>query len=422
MMKSNKSDDMVKVLSILITFMMIMLSISIFFINKSIIIAKADNIQEESAYSDNNKEDDLFIHVLNKTMTLMEYNYKKNNKNKNSNLAKHFVEKIINFDYQNPKTYLGAQISMIKGVENDLEVVSQRSGGRIDNEDYDTRKIYIPDTDNTVDNSQQIEKEINSNTSSDDIVVFKDDSKTEESSNSNTQNSSDNNNWIVSTPVPPPKKFKHDKSKPLILIYHTHGTESYKPESVGNYHSLNRQYTVIRIGEILKKQLGNSGYKVVHDDTLHDYPSYQGSYNRSLNTLNKNLENEPSLKVVFDVHRDGIDQVDNLENYEELRSKSLIEINGEKVARYSLVVGGGNENIDELKKFAYYIKAISDELYPGLASQVILKKYKYNQYKSDYYALLEVGSNVNTIDESIRTSKYLGEIIDRALRGFVEIN
>ena len=36
---------------------------------------------------------------------------------------------------------------------------------------------------------------------------------------------------------------------------------------------------------------------------------------------------------------------------------------------------------------------------------------KFNQFLSDYSALIEVGSNLNTMDEAMETAKILGEIL-----------
>jgi len=43
---------------------------------------------------------------------------------------------------------------------------------------------------------------------------------------------------------------------------------------------------------------------------------------------------------------------------------------------------------------------------------IIFKPYKFNQYRSNYYALLEMGDTANHIDEAVRTAKYLAEILE----------
>lgn len=424
MKKNNRNYDIVNFLLVLITFMMISLSINIFFINNKVIVAKAESKLDKASNEVEESNENLFIHIINKSMSILEIDYKENGGKDSNLLIKDFFSKAVDFDYKKPESLIKAQIPMIKDVESDIDVHVNLNG----NEDYDTHDIYdakeiVENSNRTITNdSTDSETYQDTNLYEGDIQVI----NLDEKNDAGKQQEVNNQIEIVSTPVPAPKKIEHQMDKPLIFIYHTHGTESYKPETVGNYHSLNRKYTVIRVGEELKNNLENSGFKVIHDDTIHDHPSYEGSYSRSLETLNRNLKATPSLKIVFDIHRDGINQIDELEaaSYEEIRSESCVEIDGEKVARFSIVIGGGNDNVEELKQFAYYIKAISDEMYPGFATKIIIKeskafKYKLNQYKSDYYALFEIGSNANTIEEAERASKYLSQVINQSLRKFV---
>ncbi|SHJ79070.1 stage II sporulation protein P [Paramaledivibacter caminithermalis] len=428
---NNKKYDIISFLLVLITFMMILLSINIFFINNRVIIAKAENTSNKDGNKIEKTKENLFIHIINKSMSILEINYKENGGKDTGSLVKDYLGKVVDLNYKKPKSLIKAQIPLLKDVESDIDTrVSLNS-----DEDYDTRDIYIAEENiNKPANNEsygfESYKENNLYEGDIQIINLNDENENQDGINTNKEKQGSTNKIeIISTPVPPPKKIEHPMNKPLIFIYHTHGTESYKPETIGNYHSLNRKYTVIRVGELMKENLENYGFGVIHDDTIHDHPSYQGSYSRSLDTLNKNLKANPSLKVIFDIHRDGINKIDELEaaSYEGIRRESYTEINGEKVATYSIVIGGGNENVEELKRFAYYIKAISDEMYPGFATKIIIKqskafKYKLNQYKSDYYALFEIGSNANTIEEAERAAKYLSKVINQALKRFVTIN
>ncbi|SHG89219.1 stage II sporulation protein P [Tepidibacter thalassicus] len=212
-----------------------------------------------------------------------------------------------------------------------------------------------------------------------------------------------------------PNKIELAKGKPQILIYHTHGTESYEPESVGNYHSLEKKYSVMAVGENLKKELEKRGFCVLHNMKYHDYPSFNGSYNRSVKTASNILKKYSSIKVIFDIHRDGID-IKNEEMRRKVKSQETVTINGEKVARFSIVVGPESPNRKEVEKFARYITSISNKKYPGLAKKVIVKPYgRFNQFLSNNYALIEIGSNANTIDEALKTTKYLADVLAEVL-------
>ncbi|MCT4507564.1 MAG: stage II sporulation protein P [Tepidibacter sp.] len=213
-----------------------------------------------------------------------------------------------------------------------------------------------------------------------------------------------------------PQKVELVNGKPQILIYHTHSTESYEPERTGNYHSLNRKYSVLAVGEELKKYLEKKGYSVLHNQEYHDYPSFNGSYKRSLKTARSVLSKYDSIKFVFDIHRDGID-IKNEEMRKSVRKQETTIINGEKVARFSIVVGPESPNREKVENFANYIINISNKKYPGLAKKVIVKPYgRFNQFLSNNYALIEIGGNANTIDESLKTAKYLSEILDEVLK------
>ena len=82
----------------------------------------------------------------------------------------------------------------------------------------------------------------------------------------------------------PPQELQIADSvkSPQVLIYHTHTTESYQPVTEGNFHSVNKIGTVREVGDVLAERLEELGYQVIHDETIHDHPSYSQSYSRSL--------------------------------------------------------------------------------------------------------------------------------------------
>ncbi|GAB6084816.1 stage II sporulation protein P [Alkaliphilus crotonatoxidans] len=218
-----------------------------------------------------------------------------------------------------------------------------------------------------------------------------------------------------------PAKVTLEKDQPQILIYHTHGTESYQPASEGNFHTLRKEYSVIAIGEILAKELESQGYRVIHDTTYHDYPSYNGSYSRSLSTAQEILKKHPSIKVIFDVHRDGYDQVETTPNRDNLIRNNQAFINNETTTKFQPVIGSETPNRNEVEAFARLLKTVSDQRYPGFSKEILVKPYgRFNQFLVDHYALLEVGSNANTIEEARKTAYYLAKVIGEALQYIIE--
>lgn len=232
----------------------------------------------------------------------------------------------------------------------------------------------------------------------------------------------DDKSPVAEGEIPKPQgidKINVDREKPYILIYHTHGTEAYLPIKNNTYHTTDKTYNVLTIGEIIGKVLTERGHKVRHIETYHDYPSYTGSYSRSLTTANTKLKEEPNLKIVLDVHRDGVPENASYKN--KALEKMKTTINEKEVATFSMVIGPETPNKDQVLNFAKYIKEVSDSMYPGLCTGIIVKpKGKFNQFLSDHYVLLEVGSNLNTIDEAKETAVLLGEILNEVIRNIQE--
>lgn len=213
--------------------------------------------------------------------------------------------------------------------------------------------------------------------------------------------------------------LKISKEKPYVLIYHTHGTEAYLPIKDDKCHTTDRKYNVLTIGKIITDRLTSYGHKVSHIDIYHDTPSYNKSYVRSLNTITNTMKDNDNLKVVFDIHRDGIEE--DASYIEKAIAQSKIVVNEKNVATFSLVIGPNSPNVDKVLKFAKYIKSVSDHLYPGLCKGIIIKPTgKFNQYVTDYYALIEVGSNLNTIEEAKESSKLIGEILNIVIENIQE--
>lgn len=214
-------------------------------------------------------------------------------------------------------------------------------------------------------------------------------------------------------------KIKIDNDKPYILMYHTHATESYLLSKEDNYRNPDKKYNVMGIGSIISTVLEANGHKVDHVETYHDLPSYNQSYSRSLNTINKKREESSNLKILLDIHRDAV--VENTSNIENIKAKSKIDINGKSVATFSLVVGPDSANKEAVLSFAKYIKAVSDVLYPKLCTGILIKpKGRYNQYLSDYSALIEVGYNFNTMEEANEGAKLVGEILTIVINSIIE--
>lgn len=208
--------------------------------------------------------------------------------------------------------------------------------------------------------------------------------------------------------APKPAAANIDYSKPVVIIYHTHATESYQPVSEGNFHSLAEYGTVREVGDVLTEELEAQGIQVIHDKTIHDSPSYNQSYTRSLETIQTLMGSNESARIIIDLHRDAAAYSGNV--------AMTAAIKNDTVAKYSLVIGTGNPNLEALRLFANHVNETAEKTYPGFSGKIIEKQYKFNQYVSDYHLLLEVGNNQNTIEQAKLTGKYFGRVLAKAIK------
>lgn len=220
-----------------------------------------------------------------------------------------------------------------------------------------------------------------------------------------------------------PLKISLDKKGPKILIYHTHTTESYLKNSsqigvagIPSW-STNPQNTVVRVGEELAQTLRKKyDIEVIHNGTIHDYPNYNAAYSKSLNTASKILKSYPSVKVVIDLHRDGLSL-----NSKKLRAVS--KINGKNTAQIMFVVGTDQRknlkhpNWRENLKFALKLQEKLNQISPGITKPVYLSSNRYNQHLSKQALIIEVGGDGNTMDECIESTKYLARAISEIMKG-----
>lgn len=203
--------------------------------------------------------------------------------------------------------------------------------------------------------------------------------------------------------------FTNVESECKVLIYHTHTSESYTGVSEYSdiYRTEDNNSNVVKVGETLKEALNNYGIYVRHDTTMHDYPSYNGAYKSSLNTVENILKNE-NYDIIIDIHRDALASNSSY--------RPTAQINGETVAKLMFVVGTNaaglkHDNWIENLKFAVSMQQRANELFPGLFRDLHLSTSRYNQHTSNKTVILEVGATGNTIDEACLAMKYFATLM-----------
>lgn len=205
---------------------------------------------------------------------------------------------------------------------------------------------------------------------------------------------------------------------PAVLIVHTHATESYTKtenyqESSG-YRTLNTDYNVVSIGSHIAQKLEAGGIQVLHDTSLHDYPSYTASYENSRESVAQYLKEYPSIRLVLDIHRDAIESSSgNQISY-------TVDCGGKEAAQVMLVVGTDangltHPNWRENMALAMKLCAQLEKNTPGICRPISFRKQRFNQDLSTGALLLEMGAAGNTRQEALLAADLVAQgILDLA--------
>lgn len=206
-----------------------------------------------------------------------------------------------------------------------------------------------------------------------------------------------------------------------VLIYHTHTSEAYALSAPGFYYTdsptrtQNQDASVVAAGEELAKALEARGIGVVHDKTVND-TVFNGSYDRSWEVIQSNLEKHPGIQVTIDLHRDS------MTTEEGVKYKPTAEIGGRKAAQAMLLAGcdadgswGDFPDWRQNLRLMLRIQEKAQALYPGLMRPLSFSNSKYNMNATKGSLLIEVGTEVNTVSEARYTAGLLGEILAETL-------
>lgn len=216
-------------------------------------------------------------------------------------------------------------------------------------------------------------------------------------------------------------------NKPLVLLYHTHTTETYQILDRNFYaegflsRSNDENLNMIRVGKAVAQELEKMGYGVIHDTTVYDNP-YSGAYFRSMDAAQLWLEKYPSIQITVDLHRDAI-QDDN-----GCKTKPVAVIDGKKAAQIMIVSGcqeegNGITDLPEWEKnltFALKLQQSMESMYPGLTRPLFFCARSYNMSLTPCSLLIEIGTDANTLDEAVYSGKMLGRALAKVIDDAVE--
>jgi len=206
-----------------------------------------------------------------------------------------------------------------------------------------------------------------------------------------------------------------DTGDPQVLIVHTHATEAFEQYDAPQYDTRNtwrstdNNRNMVALGAAMAQVLEENGIGVIHDTTQHDYPSYNGSYDRSAKTIKSYLEEYPTIRVVLDLHRDAMQRDDAI-------VKPVTEIGGKKVSQVMIIAAcdDGTMNIPEWRenlRFAVTLQDYMETVSPGLTRPVYFCYRKYNMDLTTGSLLIEFGTNANTLEEGICSAQLCGQAL-----------
>lgn len=209
--------------------------------------------------------------------------------------------------------------------------------------------------------------------------------------------------------------LKQTNDKPQILIYHTHSQEAYDDSRPGV-----EDDTVVGMGSYLAQILHDQyGYNVIHDRTYYDViggkNGYNLAYSEGLAGVTKDLNDNPSIEVVIDLHRNS-------------GAEKLVTINGVETANVMLfnglcrdqngpLVDLDNPNLQDNLAFSFQLQLKARELYPGLFIKNYLKSYRFNMHVRPKYLLMELGTWKNSVQSARNAIGPFAQILDAVLRG-----
>lgn len=214
--------------------------------------------------------------------------------------------------------------------------------------------------------------------------------------------------------------------EPLVLIVHTHGTEGFSADGSTFYseeYNVPRtedvSQNVVAVGKHLAETLNKKGIPTLHCETMHDKESYIAAYDRSAESIRTYLERYPSIRYVFDVHRDSLIRSD----LTKLRPVTLHQ--GEPTAQIMMIIGSGEKSGIDYDWQANLILAeaiqkrlVADTL--GVARQLYLRGATYNQQYAAYGLLLEIGACGNSLAEAKNAASAFADAFAKVIKASAE--
>ena len=214
-------------------------------------------------------------------------------------------------------------------------------------------------------------------------------------------------------------RMQTGKEQPQILIYHSHSQEEFIDSVPGDPST-----TIVGVGAYLATLLRDTyGYNVIHVTDTFDIVDGKldrnQAYTFAQERISQILEENPSVEVVIDLHRDGVPEGKRL----------VTNVNGKETAKIMFFNGLSRTNkngeisylpnsyIKENLAFSLQMMLESKKYYPDLARTIYLRGYRYNLHLRPKTLLVECGAQTNTVQEEMNAMEPLADILNKVLTG-----
>lgn len=199
---------------------------------------------------------------------------------------------------------------------------------------------------------------------------------------------------------------------PQILIYHTHSQEDFADSIPGD-----ESTTIVGMGSYLTTLLQQHGFTVLHNKDVFDMVDGEldrnKAYTRAEPVIAQILEENPSIQIVIDLHRDGVGE--NVHLVKEIDGKPTAQVMFFNGLSYSAKNGSidylENPYIENNLALTMQMKLASDSLVPGFARKVYLKSLRFNLHLHPGAMLIEAGAQTNTVEEMRNAMEVLARVI-----------
>lgn len=214
-------------------------------------------------------------------------------------------------------------------------------------------------------------------------------------------------------------RMKTGNDQPQILIYHTHSQEEFIDSVPGDAST-----TIVGVGNYLTKILKeNYGYNVLHVTDTFDIVDGKldrnQAYTYAQERISQVLEENPSIEVIIDLHRDGV--ADN--------QRLVTEVDGKQTAKVMFFNGLSrtkqngeisylpNPYIQDNLAFSLQMMLACEKYYPDFARTIYLRGYRYNLHLRPKTLLVECGAQTNTVEEEMNAMEPLADVLNKVLTG-----